>query len=329
MGTDSLTFAGVTSQFGPAFAIQGVDIGDNVPLTIDIVNAGTSDSAGYNVDPTTVDVDPAGLYFSPASFSTTTFSPNSNIQIFLAVLQDAEDPSDGAVRENQRPRAGTSITVPLASSSPTVAALVDASVEFTNQTTLSFEVDPLTFGTTTIASPSLPPGLNLSTNRPTSTTVDVDAPDIYVASGAVVNSVVIGDELQASFGVLLETAPPSPVAITLEMVASSTALLSTDPGVEGSASITFSSDSPSTVFYIQGVGAGTATQLRVTAPGYDDWIVDVSVVQSGFGFTTTTAGVGAGATTSVVVRAYALNPNTTILAAQPVRGGASFNLGIT
>ncbi len=83
----------------------------------------------------------------------------------------------------------------------------------------------------------------------------------------------------------LEVAPPAPgVDVTIEVVDPTVALISTDPTAVGSASITFPlvTGTSTPLIYVQGLTLDQGTELRITAPGYDQWITTVQVVDSGF-----------------------------------------------
>jgi hypothetical protein len=106
------------------------------------------------------------------------------------------------------------------------------------------------------------------------------------------------------------------------------ALISTDPAAVGSGSITFPlvTGTSTPLIYVQGLTLNQGTELRITAPGYDQWITTVQVVAAGFyiwspsgDFNTTTA---AGNTT-IRVRSATLDSLQQVDEVQQVRGGTS------
>ena len=329
-GTSAITFLNVATSNTPTFYIQGVALGDDVPFTIDIVNAGTTDITGYAIRPSTVDVDPAGVYMITSDYATTTFSSNRNINAAIGVLYDTESTRDGEIRQGQAPRGGTTIDVPVASSAPSVADVTAPNFTFTPASSNSnVSVDPQTAGVATITLAPLPP-LTVPTNLDDNVVVTVDAPDTYLRTlnGANVTLARIGDELQVQYNVRLQETPPNPVDVVVEIVAGSVARVSTDPTVLGTNTVTFSGVTSinAGTLYIQGLDLNSATQLRITAAGYDDWIADIEIIPSGFALPSSVSATAAGATRNVNVTAYALNANETVLQAQSVRGGASFEV---
>ena len=76
-------------------------------------------------------------------------------------------------------------------------------------------------------------------------------------------------------------APPAPgVDVTITVADPSVALISTDPTAPGSGSVTFPlvTGTSTPLIYVQGLTLNQGTELRITAPGYDQWITTVQVV---------------------------------------------------
>ena len=119
--------------------------------------------------------------------------------------------------------------------------------------------------------------------------------------------------------------------VTIEVVDPSVALISTDPTTVGSASITFPlvTGTYSPLIYGQGLTLGQGTELRITAPGYDQWITTVQVVQAGFyisiaDFTTTVDA----SNRTFQIRPASLDTLQRVDEVQQVRGGLSFSVDI-
>ncbi|MCK5920064.1 MAG: hypothetical protein KAG66_03945, partial [Methylococcales bacterium] len=338
-GTTSLLIEDFTARFTQYFSIQGVSLGDDVPITIEILEANTSSPAGYDILPSTVDVDPSGISVANADYTTTTFSSNGNIQVRASVLYDGEDAArEGQFRENQVVRGGTNLIVPLISDAPGVVSLPDGT---TGNITINagsnadtIEADPLTSGIAAISIAALPAGFSIPINLDNEVIVTVDAPDTRLtttSNSPHLSNIDIGDELQVMLVVRLEVAPPNPVDVTVEVIAPSVSLISTDATLAGSGLITFPDVTTGTAgaINIQGLSLNSATQIRISAPGYDDAITDVEIVNSGFRLTGNASNIDPGQTRNFTVSSVRLNPNNTVAAIQPVRGGASFDINVS
>ena len=333
-----LLFESVASTVSPVFYIQGTALGDDVALTIEVVEANTSTPAGYNILSSTVDIDPSGVYVSDADYSTTTFTPSRQINVNTGLIIDAEGPGpEGASGVSQIVRGGITLTIPMQVDVPTVAALPGGSSGIINigagMNSGGIEVDPLTSGVARVSITSQPPGFVLPNNRDAEVVVSVDAPDtqlLSLSSNSLVSNAMIGNELQRELRVTLEVAPPNPVDVTVEMIAPSVSVVSTQGTQMGSSRIEFPGVTSTSVgrIFVQGLEIGSATQLKISAPGYDDWIADIEIVKSGFriiGFSTT---LDPGQSADLTVSAVSLNSNDTVAEVQSIRGGASYNVSL-
>ncbi len=331
VGSSALLFEDVTAQFSPFFHIQGVALGDDVPVSITIFDANTTTPAGYNLLASTIDVDPAGAYVDTPPFSTTTFSPNSTVRVETALLWDNENPAaDGQFRQVQQARGGAGLSVAMSSSAPSVIALpggatgtllVPGGAFFGN-----ISVDPLTAGIARVEIVGQPPGLTAPTNRSSFVDITVSAPDAQLRTnlGSLITDVSIGEDLQQAFRATLEVTPPNPVDVTVEIISSSVSLVSTDPAVAGSQIVVFPgvTGTFAGTIYLQGLVQSSATQVKISAPGYNDWIADLAVDDSGFRLTgPSIASVGQQRTLNAF--AHRLNANGTLGENQQLRGGIS------
>jgi hypothetical protein len=194
--------------------------------------------------------------------------------------------------------------------------------------------DPLTAGTTVLGV-TQPSGYITPANGNATRNAIVDAPDLWLSlSGSRRSSEDIGHDLQISRGIRLEVAAPAPgVDVTVEIIDPTVALISTDPTVAGSATLTFPLVTGTTAIsnlYIQGLVVNQGTELRITAPGYDQWIATIQIIDSGFYiFSPTSISTTSGASnTTIQIRGASLNPNQTVKSNQAVRGGASLDVAV-
>ena len=129
-------------------------------------------------------------------------------------------------------------------------------------------------------------------------------------------------------------APPAPgVDVTITVADPSVALISTDPTVPGSGSVTFPlvTGTSTQLIYLQGLTLNQGTELRITAPGYDQWITTVQVVDAGFyisspsgDFTTTVDA----ANRTVRVYPASLDALQRADENQQVRGGGTYSVDV-
>ena len=317
--------------------IQGDDIDDDVPVTIDVFETGTTTPVGYEQAdmPSAVDVGPSGFSF-PAStdLDTTTFSPNEQVDVRSYLLYDGESGTLHNRRWGQDTRGGHTITVEMTNTDPGVGEVLAPAVFTGGDYQAYAEFDGLTPGTTTLGIIQ-PPGHTTPANGYTTRTLTVDAPDLYleryVAGSGWLSSPdeSVGLDLQVERRVALEVAPPTPgVDVTITVADPSVALISTDPTTVGSASVTFPlvTGTYTPLIYVQGLALNQGTELRITAPGFDQWITTIQIADSGFyiyspsgDFSTT---VGASNRT-IQVRPASLDSLQRVDEYQMVRGGTN------
>ena len=288
----------MTSVLTPIFYVQGLiegdDIDDDVPITIDVFVAGTTNPSGYEQTdrPSAVDVGPSGFSFgsygSNAILDTTTFSPDENIEVESFLLYDSESGTLHNYRDRQSVRGGHTVTIDPTNSNPTVGVVVSPAVFTGGSDTETLVFDGLVAGTT-ILDIVHPAGHTELANRYPTLTINVDAPDLTLerrtSTWIPSPDENIGRDLQVERRIGLEVAPPAPgVDVTIEVVDPTVALISTDPTAPGNASITFPlvTGTFTPLVYVQGLTLNQGTELRITAPGYDQWITTVQVVDSGF-----------------------------------------------
>jgi hypothetical protein len=289
--------------------------------------------------PSAVDVGPSGFAFTTdADFLTTTFSPIEEIPIRSYLLYDAESGTWHNRRAQQQVRGGHTVAVNLSNSNPSVGVVVtpagfDGGVD---QAVALF--DGLIPGVATLDILQ-PTGHTAPANGPVTRAVIVDAPDLYLqeylsSSWRPSPEENIGVSLQVERRVGLEVAPPAPgVDVTIEVIDPTVASISTDPNSAGSGSITFPlvTGTSTPLIYVQGLTVDQGTELRITAPGYDQWITTVQVVDSGFAiytpgdFTTTVDA----SNRTIQVRPASLDDLQLVDEWQMVRGGTSPSVDVT
>ena len=156
LGQNSIMVVSNSRNLGlPRFYIQGVTLGDEVNLTIEVFEAGTTIPIGYDVQSATVDVDPSGIYISTQGFTRTLPDATSaRVQASTALLHDGEGSVEsGKYRGHQQLRGGAEMTIPVLSSEPDVVALpANSNIVMTGGLGhASIFVDPIGPGTSTLS----------------------------------------------------------------------------------------------------------------------------------------------------------------------------------
>ena len=267
-GSSSVTFTGVTSANPGYIYVQGVGLGDT---TI------TASGTGYNDGNANITVSNSAIHFRYGDAQTNTFADDLPINI----KGDRLDRVTGnVIVDSSYPsslRGGLDISIPVSNSNTTVGELVNAPVAFHGgdiQTILQF--DPLTSGVTSLAI-TQPPGFTIPSDGRDGIDVTVRAPKVFLGDR------VIGKHLQYYISVSLESAPPSPVDVIINITSPDIARVSKDPNTEGSQTVVFSGATSINVgtIYVQGFGLGS-TVITGKASGYTDAVNNVTVHPSGF-----------------------------------------------
>src|SRR5690606_4595771 len=110
-----------------------------------------------------------------------------------------------------------------------------------------------------------------------------------------------------------DVAPPTATTVTMTLASDSTALISKDTTTAGTNQVTFENitNRANMVFHIQGLAEGSTT-LTVSAPGYADETMTVTIHPSGFQLTTADFTTSTFSTnTHIHIDAYRLNTNGT------------------
>ena len=312
-GATSVTFTNVTSTFVGQIYVQGRAHGTTT-LTVE--------AAGYNDGTSNVTVDPSGFVLNSNDITTNTFAANTTIRVDAARL----NPTTLAWVSTQELRGGLTVNVPVTSSNTAVGTIDSPATIAGGDAFKNVAFDPVALGTTTI-SVGTPAGFTTPSTFQ-SLTATVNAPAITMGNATV------GRDLQTSLFITLESAPPSPVTVTVTVANDdpAKATVTRDGTVAGGTSVTFTNVSGTSVgsIFVQGRALGTTT-LTAQAIGYSPDTSTVTVDPSGFILNmsdiTTTAGA---ANTSLRVDATRLNPSTlNWVQTQDVRGGLNLNVTVT
>lgn len=314
VGTNSITFTGVTSAFVGSIYIQGLLEGTTTFSTT---------AAGYNSDSSDVTVHPSGFIInSPGTINTTSFSNNSTVQIASYRL----NPTTMGISTSQRLRGGLSVDVAVTSSDTNVGVITTSPLTFVgNDNIENTQFDPVAAGVATVAVVT-PTGWDTPSNFQT-ITATVSAPNVNISNAT------IGVNLQQAISVTLQAAPPSPVDVIVSSTAPGIVIVSDNATTVGSNQITFSgvTSTFAGTIYLQGLATG-GTTVVASAAGYNDGTSTVQIDPAGFivnspGNFTTTAGA---ANRTIQIASYRLNPTTlNIVTSQRVRGGLTVDVDVT
>lgn len=264
---DTLVFPDVAGGSLPQYDLVGLAEGTTT-LTVA--------AEGYAPLVREIAVQPAGFAWgSPGDLTATTFD-TTRVSSVYAFLVDAAT-GQATYPGNLYVPLGPPLAIEVLSSNPGIAAVLNSPLSFApGAERADAHVDPLTAGTVELSIVQ-PPGY-ADSERAVRTMI-VDAPDVqYVQASA-----VVGDELQTSWLVRLEVAPPNPVDVTIVSAAPGTVTLSADRTAAGGSSVTFANVTTTTVgtIWVQGRDLG-ATEVRGQAAGFDDAVRTVFVRPSGF-----------------------------------------------
>lgn len=293
-GGPSVTFSGVTTASVGTIYVQGLAVGTTT-LSVS--------AAGYNTATSTITVAPSGFaIYTPGSISTTTLASNTAFEVYPARL----NPSTLAYSAQQALRPGVTASVTVTSSDTNVGTITVSPLAFAGgDNSKSTAFDPLNAGSTTITV-EVPAGWSTPSNK-RQITATVTAPDINLSSPTV------GRHMQRYQNVTLQSAPPAATDVTITSLDPSKVLLSKTATGAGSASVTYSGVTTTTVgsLYTQGVALGTAT-VSASATGYNTKNVTATVDPSGFairlpGSINTTS---YSTNTNITVEVARLNPTT-------------------
>jgi hypothetical protein len=299
-------------------------------------------ATGYTTGSGGVAVTPSGFLISGPSgvagqaFSTSTASPNSPLTISAERLDSNGNPlSSGTIR------GGLTVSVKVISSDATVGVIQSSPAVFqsgtSSVTTVAF--DPVGKGTTTLSlDASSTPGFSNPSSGGT-ISVSVTLPQIQFS----LPTTNVGLNLQLDCSAKLTAPAPSPSLTVTISSNNPQVVLSSDPTLAGSSSITLSVAGGAGVdgigfpaFYAQalpGNTGGTAV-LTASAPGYEDGTATLTITPSGFTLSSVN-GLGqdfgmlsSQSSSPLTVAAMQLNSGLAPQQQQSVRGGLSLQVNI-
>ena len=291
-------------------------------------------SSGYSNGTGTVTVYPSGFIINPSqgTVTTTTLSPPTNVTIEPAILNPGTLTYYGSGQLNPGPSTAypASYTVPM--SIPPAGSGVGTIGPATfndGDTSDSASFQPAGAGSTTISIQSQPAGFSTASQYQ-SVGVTVTAPTISVGSPT------IGQFMQSTMSISLQTAPKTPITVTVTsgtpgaVLLSSTGTSAATPA--NGTTLTFNNVTTTSLgtIYVQGQGLGAgatgSSVITVVAPGYTNGTGTVAVMPTGFlinpsqgAITTTTLSPS----TTVTLQPAILNPSTLAYA-----GGGTLAPGI-
>jgi len=317
--SQSITLALSQGSFSvPGFSMQGLAGTGTAQLT--------ASAAGYNSGTATINLTPSAIEWLSGNFNTTTFTPNSTLTLASYQL----NPSTLTAQASQNIRTGSTVSVTVTSSAPTVGTILNSPITIsadTNTATVGFH--PLTAGTANLVI-ATPTGFTTPSGAGSNTiTATVSAPNLNINV-----STNLGQNLQAdNQSISLAAAPPNNETLTLSS-SSAAVLLATTPAGPFSQSITLPLSQGSFSvpgFSMQGLAASGSAQLTAQAPGYTDATATIALTPSAIewlsgDFNTTTFTPN----TTLTLAAYQLNPATlTAQASQNLRTGLPVSVTVT
>jgi len=316
-GSSSVTFTNVTSNFVGALYVYSLQSSGTAQIN--------ATATGYANGSATITTVPSGFIINfPGVINTTTFSGPTAVQVTPAALT----PGTLTYAGNQTLRPGIGpFSISLSLTGGTPGTLTPSTLTFNGGNSFqNSSFQPTSAGTATLVLGTQPSGFS-TPSQFQQIPVSVSAPSINV-----VPSVIVGLNLQVGITVQLQSAPPNPVTVTATSPNSSIASVTADPALVGGASAAFNAPAGSIfvgTLWIQGISRNT-TQLKLSAPGYSDAFVNVTVNPSGFiinspgNFT-----VSAGSNTTVQLAPAVLDPITLNYAGnQTVRAGLTVGVNL-
>jgi hypothetical protein len=311
-GMDTITLTAPAGQSGtPTFYVHALDESGTVTVNLS--------APGYTNGSFEVALRPSGFIFRTASFSTSTLSPDTGLEI-RAVILDAgtlEYPVDPFCTRCQALATGVTAEVTVTSSPTTVGTITISPVTIAPSTgmgTTAFH--PLSGGTATLSLGTPPGFFTPSTFR--EITASVGNPPLTIAD------LVVGKDLQGTSVVNLGApADAGGAAITVSTL-DPNVRLSTSPASSGSSSIVLNAAAGATqspAFYVHALADTGAAQISATASGYSPAIGNVAFRPSGIVFVSTDFITGAlSPDTTLTLRSVWLDPVALTWNADPICG---------
>lgn len=292
-GSGTITFAGINNASVLSFYVQGITA-NNSTITIS--------APGYASLTVPVASNPSSFVIVASNFSTTTFSPNTAVQISPVIL----NPGVLTVASYALLGPAASVQIALASGTPTVGTVATPITFNPGDSSQYASFKPVSPGST-LLSLTTPAGFTVPSQVSVQqVTATVTAPPIYTAAP----NIVAGVSMQTLSYAYLSAAPPSAVTVSITMTDPTIATVSSDPTIAGTAGISFPGVTGTNAlnFSIQGQKVGS-TSLTISAPGFAPTTVTLTVNPSGFVFYPASINTTVSATdTSLTVLPVILNP---------------------
>jgi len=288
----------------PVFYVQA--LAGSGTVTISAKGTGLNDGSA------TVTLMPSGFVITSGNISSGA-TGDTTVTLGTAVLQPGTLAPTGTA-QGLRPGASP-VNLTLSSSNPAVATISSPVAFSVNSKAATATFHAVSAGTTTV-NLQTPTGFS-TPSLYQSITATVGLPSLNTST-----SIRVGKDLQQWNQVTLGATPASPVAISVVSNSPAIATVSTSATATGSAGVSFSGITSSTPnFYIQGISIGTTT-LTVSAPGYADTTIHVTVGPSGFIMDSTSFSTSIGNDTTVTIAPAVLDSTSlNFVALQPLRGG--------
>jgi VCBS repeat-containing protein len=295
----------------------------------------TATALGYTDGVFTVTLSPSGFWiWAPGfaqSFTTNSFAANSTV--IVSSVQLPPNLVGGFEREL---RGGLTVNVDVSSSVTTVGTITTSPIVFqggtgARKTTL---FDPQGPGVSILSIPSPVPGFSVPATLGQTVTATVEAPDVLFHN---VSNLTVGRDLQSALNVMLESAPPGPVDVTVSVAPGDEGVVSLTKTAtaEGTSSVTFTNVTNTALLtlWVQG-RALEDTQLIASAVGYNGATLPVTVTPSGFwiwapGFAQSFTTNSFAANSTVIVSSVRLPSNLVGGQEMEIRGGLTVNVDVT
>lgn len=331
VGSSSLVYSSLTTSSVGTIYVQGQPLGAGLSGSATITAVASS---GYSNGTGTVTVYPSGFIINPSTgtINTTTLSPPTNVTVEPAILNPGTLTYYGGGQLSPGPSIAyaASYIVPLSIPPAGSGVGTIGSATFSD----GDSSDPASFqptgaGSTTISIQSQPGGFSIPAQYQ-SVPVTVTAPTISVGSAT------IGQFMQGTISISLQTAPKSPITVTVTSGTPGAVLLSSTgtsaaTGANGTV-LTFTNVTSTSLgtIYVQGQGLGGgatgSSVITVVAPGYTNGTGTISVMPTGFVINPSQGSINTttlSTPTNVTLDPAVLNPSTLAYA-----GGGTLTPGI-
>ena len=259
-GRKQITLPVTTYSSTATFYIYGLAASGQATVSADV--------PGFGSVSATVQLDPSGFGWSQDSYSTVLYAGGAFLP---AISAFAIDPATMLPVGTQTLRPGVSATVNIVNLNPDLLSLVTSSVSFDSST------NPSPIGITSRASGkatlqiSQPPGFTAPSIRQ-QLPVNIAQPAMQLSS------ISIGKDAQAPVQFSFSGAPVTSSPLTITSSDPSKLLVSSDPTVTGSASVTVPAGGNRPQIYLQALDSQGTVTITASEPTYNDSTATVTLV---------------------------------------------------